>query len=1514
MPSVQDDPDFKKLSPAEQKQVLQAIGTSAPSPAQSKQQAIQAFKNTPVKPQPVERPTEKLTSGKPVPSKLRSNTKDAVLLKKQYYGAVAGQMSKSVPYGKPDLSTMKNEAKQYAKGERNLVASNTETQKMLDSNKFMDNMQGHLAELTGREGLGGIAALGAAGAAGGGIAAAGMGVAGAMVIKQATDLIDRIKTEGFTSKTAADMVMMAAPFIPGAAGKGLKGLKDARAETVQPGVEAHPGATAHTVAAEQTPAPAGKPIAPGSEPTQKPGFVDKPEAVQPVPVPKVEAKPVEHGETPTENIKAPSKPEPETDKTAKYAGHNINIEKHGISEETSKFLDEVSKGIDPHAVPTADILEAAKKSGLTPDNITEKYNAASSSTERLGIEYQLRKMTKHEGDVYEIALRSGDAGRIAKSKAILEKIEKQGHSIIYESGRSLGMRSQPVIDTLSPHYAEEGDITTTGTPKPTVEAKPKAGIEKIVSDVVDKVSKKATGTSVTERQTAARQKRIAFPEDKAIAAKERMKENRLAQEDSGEAGGIPSSINFPKHKSDVVSYGGYIQETQRLTFDAWAEHMRKEVNPNLSEADLVEAWTDIRIDSIKNKVANKGTLSANETLINQMARKWGWEKTGEFLQKIHDPEGGNQILTKILNDEKLTAAESKQVGEAGLAVAKPKVVKDPNAPKPKKAIDVVNEAIKSVRDSMKEKKDPHEKDFHESKGSSYDSFKEEVLKDHPDYTEAELQILYRGKLTASTGGFKDAPLFIDHVIKTLGKKDALGFIMSLNETKGVNPIWEKLVNGDKLTQAEEDRFNHEFMIAQESHAYGAKKAAEGRAGEEKPTTPAIDAFNALKERIPKLHADIIRSYGKEQGRKFLEIIESNLRGDTGGKELSGPGLKTRNPQRSAEEKTNADDPSRHRILEKLLSGDPLAPEESRIIGEASWNAKETIRKENAAKAKADTAEVIKTASWEAMDKIKQAHEEYQKSPEMVTRRSLESQLSSALERKFPNKDAKAYLDAKKELATKFQDIEADLKKLDRNAPDYDSRVSDVYRKYMERNWPKHIVSMINMGHLTNPSTYAKVFASHAISLSVDDFKSLPTGIADSLLQRKTGSRTSVSAANKEFANLVYKSAVQGVREAAQILGHGEEKSIAAGKAQDLTHTVREIMFADVKSPSKAMNNYMEFIARTHAMVYRPHRVYAYNRALFDLAKVEYMNEKPQGVSVKDYTLAKMAVPTEEMAAEAALRSEMAVYLNENQLTKFMRAGRYAAPGLAPVVDWTMPFARVSSNIVGRTLEHVPGVASIKEAGTIGTEKLRGESFLKTVTGDWSPAKQKRFVDTFGKSVTGLGLVALGSMLKKEGKLTGWDEKDPERRGMITMPGGYTAKLNLGPYTNILILGATGTSVMGAQDKPKQLGLGMRGAASMESPFTGEQMYTSMIEQGRGADAAKMVAKGTLPAGLVHLYDDYLNPTDKHKDDLRHRVTTPMFDPFTLRGPEQQIKQDKPARPTNPNKHVKPKERFEHAIN
>ncbi len=300
--------------------------------------------------------------------------------------------------------------------------------------------------------------------------------------------------------------------------------------------------------------------------------------------------------------------------------------------------------------------------------------------------------------------------------------------------------------------------------------------------------------------------------------------------------------------------------------------------------------------------------------------------------------------------------------------------------------------------------------------------------------------------------------------------------------------------------------------------------------------------------------------------------------------------------------------------------------------------------------------------------------------------------------------------------------------------------------------------------------------------------------------RITNSRTQVLRTMGDRIKAGRLGAVRGLEKMQQVM-RGLEVDEGTLRRLDLRH--------EASIDNKFFDSYVKFMFRLQGAADQPFRQVAYMSSMIEQARVLGTARGLRGAELEKFIDDLIKKPGDDIAMQAALDSEEAVFQNKSAIgsgvSAFKRVFREAgkgqdlgaatARGLSAVLDFVVPFSSTPSSIIGRLMERTPiGLAS----SMVGLGQLwsaaRGGASTAQIT-----RLQRQITRRFGRAATGSVAILYGYDLAKDGLMSGrWPEDQEEARiwmqegkseDSILINGRWRRLNGLSPVGNLMALGA-----------------------------------------------------------------------------------------------------------------------------
>jgi hypothetical protein len=329
------------------------------------------------------------------------------------------------------------------------------------------------------------------------------------------------------------------------------------------------------------------------------------------------------------------------------------------------------------------------------------------------------------------------------------------------------------------------------------------------------------------------------------------------------------------------------------------------------------------------------------------------------------------------------------------------------------------------------------------------------------------------------------------------------------------------------------------------------------------------------------------------------------------------------------------------------------------------------------------------------------------------------------------------------------------------------------------------------GLLTSAKTHIKnVVGTGGFQLS-EEVARIPGAIVDTLVSRVTKQRALTGPSLGSMRRSAQEAATKGWQEAKEIWRNG----ITQADVERLG------LNQEINSGSKILDAYINKTFRSLSVEDKLLNTYATRRALEDRARSLALTEMRQGKisqgEVGRRTMEIIKQPPEDLAAAAIADGEIAVFTNDNLVSKFLGAGRKEIeklPGGRTAtfgLDLVFPFTKTPTNVIARLLDYA-GLGAAKETTKAIARRIVGKSM--------TAEQQRQFATQWGRASVGAGLVTLGYIGYRNGWLTGFTEDDPGRRerdeasgripGAILIGGRWHQILGAAPLASLMVIGAT----------------------------------------------------------------------------------------------------------------------------
>lgn len=323
--------------------------------------------------------------------------------------------------------------------------------------------------------------------------------------------------------------------------------------------------------------------------------------------------------------------------------------------------------------------------------------------------------------------------------------------------------------------------------------------------------------------------------------------------------------------------------------------------------------------------------------------------------------------------------------------------------------------------------------------------------------------------------------------------------------------------------------------------------------------------------------------------------------------------------------------------------------------------------------------------------------------------------------------------------------------------------------------------------LTAVKTHMRNIVSNTANLGTEELSRPMAALADVVMQRRTGLRTTTFADLPAVTRATYAAAIkEGPRRAADIM-LGREVLPLEGYRAAAESLASKMQLNESSTGLKILDAYVKTVFRTLEAEDAVYKVYAFRRELADIAQAKAINEHAtdKSISVRERAAELRANPTDAMLMQASAYADYATFQNKNKVSSAIAGFKHqVGSGGTFAIEQLAPFDRTPTNIIARTIENSPlGLFSAANKFRKIGSKAESERLAGRIADEaFTAAEQKEFVRTFGRASTGTILTALAVILAQKGLLTGASDYDTDKSdymkkrreagggGMLRVPG------------------------------------------------------------------------------------------------------------------------------------------------
>ena len=308
------------------------------------------------------------------------------------------------------------------------------------------------------------------------------------------------------------------------------------------------------------------------------------------------------------------------------------------------------------------------------------------------------------------------------------------------------------------------------------------------------------------------------------------------------------------------------------------------------------------------------------------------------------------------------------------------------------------------------------------------------------------------------------------------------------------------------------------------------------------------------------------------------------------------------------------------------------------------------------------------------------------------------------------------------------------------------------------------------------------------------------------LRRLSASATGARRGLSRFMNIM-----RGIEESRGMLRKVEARPNQRLQVADPQKFKSATVRKAVATSNRFVDGYVKFAYRLQGAADAPGRQAAYMESLLEQATVASRGFRDADQRIKQL----MARPTDDMAVQAMIDAEEAVFQNPSVAGRFIAKGkgelrrigetdpgfarRLGAKGAKFVADFFVPFSNTPGAIVGRIVERTPFgfVSTIKgfdDLAKMAKQVTKGEVDLAELV-----RLQKGVSRTMGRSLSGMAAIGLGIEFARRKLASGRFPDDGKQRDLLYQKGvvedavlidGRWRKLTgISPLGNLVALGA-----------------------------------------------------------------------------------------------------------------------------
>ncbi|HKQ06800.1 MAG TPA: hypothetical protein VJ464_16820 [Blastocatellia bacterium] len=329
-----------------------------------------------------------------------------------------------------------------------------------------------------------------------------------------------------------------------------------------------------------------------------------------------------------------------------------------------------------------------------------------------------------------------------------------------------------------------------------------------------------------------------------------------------------------------------------------------------------------------------------------------------------------------------------------------------------------------------------------------------------------------------------------------------------------------------------------------------------------------------------------------------------------------------------------------------------------------------------------------------------------------------------------------------------------------------------------------LLALRRTNELMNLRTLAKVVIGHGAAMPAEELSRAIATIPDVLMAGFKRGRSLTAMDFGAMARAGYEGATKGVKEAANILRHGDPSGIPE-------------MSREIPDGNPLFRLWVNGSRRVYGAALQPERVLAIRRAMEERARLWAESEarqgtiKPSEVRARTRELIggdKDPSATARISLDAMADAEYVTYRNQNAFVKKLRdAAEVFSPRARQVLDQATLFMNTPANVVEMNLKYTPIGGAADVWGAVKEWKANGPS-----------AEARRQLSmAMGRMGVGAAAFAFGYYLSGQGQMQGMlstpvSDAEGHWRSAVHIPGTniWLPVLHLGPVGALMTLGAT----------------------------------------------------------------------------------------------------------------------------